>query len=310
MIIDTNPIADGNAAMTNAAANTSTPPPATTTPAPSNNLMSGTNGLPGEGGSVAPSAKTGLLDESGKFAEGWLDKLEGFDDSKQILGQFRDINGLLKTVVSQQRLLGKKADAVLVPSDKATPEERQEFLRKLGVPDTADPYKAIKPQTLPEASEWNDQVAQKLGEIAHQNGITPKQWQSLLDTFGELERQGVEMQQAAEQKQLEDARKSLAEEWGDRFDTNMSKAKRLVQLGGGDFNDPGLTSPGMVKLLARIAETISDDKLVSADSSATMMVGRARAFDIMKNPQNPLHTRYTSGDREIADLVTDLLKQS
>jgi hypothetical protein len=272
--------------------------------------MSGTSGLPGEGGLVAPSAKTGLLDESGKFAEGWLDKLEGFDDSKQILGQFRDINGLLKTVVSQQRLLGKKADAVLVPSDKATPEERQEFLRKLGVPETADPYKAIKPQTLPEASEWNDQVAQKLGEIAHQNGITPKQWQSLLDTFGELERQGVEMQQAAEQKQLEDARKSLAEEWGDRFDINMSKAKRLVQLGGGDFNDPGLTSPGMVKLLARIAETISDDKLVSADSSATMMVGRARAFDIMKNPQNPLHARYAGGDREIADLVTDLLKQS
>jgi hypothetical protein len=64
----------------------------------------------------------------------------------------------------------------------------------------------------------------------------------------------------------------------------------------------------MVKMLARIADTLSDDKLVSADSAATMMVGKARAFDIMKNPDNPLHKRYTSGDKEIAALVTDLLK--
>ena len=64
----------------------------------------------------------------------------------------------------------------------------------------------------------------------------------------------------------------------------------------------------MVKMLARIADTLSDDKLVSSESAATMMVGKTRAMDIMKNPQNPMHQRYISGDKEIADLVTDLLK--
>jgi hypothetical protein len=133
--------------------------------------------------------------------------------------------------------------------------------------------------------------------------------EALVGEYAKWEMQKGEAAAQAEAQQLEDARKSLAEEWGDKFDINVSKAKRLVQLGGGDLSDPGLTSPGVVKMLARIADTLSDDKLVSADSAATMMVGKSRAFDIMKNPQNPLHQRYTSGDKEIADLVTDLLKQ-
>ena len=89
----------------------------------------------------------------------------------------------------------------------------------------------------------------------------------------------------------------------------MSKAKRLVQLGGGDMDDDGLASPCVVKMLSRIADTLSDDKLVTSDLAATMMVGKARAMDIMRNPDNPLHKRYTSGDREIANLVTDLLSK-
>lgn len=268
----------------------------------------GTSGLLQEGGSSATPNSTGYLDTEGKFTEGWLDRLKGFDDSKQILGQFKDIDGVFKTLVSQQRLLGKKAEAVIVPNEKSTPEERAEFNKRMGLPETPDPYFQIKPANLPQDSEWNEGTAKELGQIAHKAGVTPKQWQTILDNISLYEAKDQEFKMQREAQEIEQGRKSLAEEWGDKFDVNISKAKRLVQLGGGDLGDPALRSAGMVKMLARIADTLSDDKLVSSDSAATMLVGKTRAFDIMKNPDNPLHKRYISGDREIANLVTDLLK--
>lgn len=302
-----NAVTDGNAAIAAQESNTSAS--SGTTGATTSNGTATSGLLQGGGSNNATStSSTGYLDSEGNFTEGWLDRLQGFDDAKQILGQFRDINGVFKTLVSQQRLLGKKADAVLIPNEKSTPEERAEFNKKLGIPDSVDGYKGIRPAKLAENSSWDDNVSNVLAEMAHKNGIPPKAWQNIVNMMGEMERQELEVAQQQEMQQLENSRKMLAEEWGDKFDINMSKAKRLVQLGGGDLGDPGLTSPGVVKMLARIADTLSDDKLVSSDAASTMMVGKARAMDIMKNPQNPLHQRYKSGDKEIATLVTDLLK--
>ena len=306
MTIDTNPIADGNAAMANAnAANTAENIQATSS-TPVTNLINGA-GLPAEGSQHQTATR--LVDDSGAFTEGWLDRLPSeFDDSKQILGQFKDALGMAKTLVSQQRLLGKKAEAVLLPGDKSSPEEWNDFHRRLGVPESPEPYKAARPSTLPEGTEWNDQIAAKTGEIAHQAGITPKQWQTVLDSFGELEAQSQAAQEQQYAQERQESLKELSQEWGDKYDINMSKATRLVQLGAGDINDIGLASPGIVKMLARIADTLSDDKMVTSDLSATMMVGKARAMDIMRNPQNPMHKLYQSGDRETANLVTDLLR--
>jgi hypothetical protein len=306
MTIDTNPIADGNAAMANANAANPAENTHTTNATSATTLLNGT-GLPAEG-SPNPTP-TRLIDDSGAFTEGWLDRLPPeFNDSKQILGQFKDALGMAKTLVSQQRLLGKKTEAVLLPGDKSPPEEWTDFHRRLGVPESPEPYKTARPSTLPEGTEWNDQIAAKTGEIAHQAGITPKQWQAVLNSFGEMEAQSQAAEEQKHAQERQESLKQLTQEWGEKFDVNMSKATRLVQLGGGDINDIGLASPGMVKMLARIADTLSDDKMVTSDLSATMMVGKARAMDIMRNPDNPMHKRYQSGDREVANLVTDLLK--
>jgi hypothetical protein len=299
----TNAVTDGNAALAAQENNTSASSGITT---PTSN---GTSGL--LDGTNTPSAQTSttksFVDETGAFTEGWLDRLQGFDDSKQILGQFKDLNGVFKTLTSQQRLLGKKADAVIIPNEKSTPEEVAEFNKRMGVPESPDKY-AARPASIPKDMEWDEGAAKQINATAHKFGVTPKQMEAIVGEYAKWEMQRGEASAQREQQEFESARKSLAEEWGDKFDVNISKATRLVQLGGGDLNDPALRSAGMVKVLARIADTLSDDKLVSADSAATMMVGKTRAFDIMKNPDNPLHKRYTSGDKEIAALVTDLLK--
>jgi hypothetical protein len=292
----TSPVVDGNAAM---AQQTTTEATSTTS--------NGGNGLLAETSTKTPAAGR-LVDDSGAFTEGWLDRVQGFDEAKQILGQFKDVNGVFKTLVSQQKMLGKMKDAVLLPNDKSTPAELAEYHKRIGVPESSDAY-AARPASVPTDMEWDEGAAKTINATAHKLGITPKQMDALVGEYAKFELAKSAAAAEAEAKELEGSRKALAEEWGDKFDVNISKAKRLVQVVGGDMDDPGLSSPGMVKMLARIADTLSDDRLVSADSAATMMAGKARAFDIMKNPDNPLHKRYASGDREIADLVTDILKR-
>lgn len=302
MTIDANPIADGNAALAAQSADASTAMPAETNT---------TSSIPTSGAGIpAPTSNSTstFINPDGTFSEGWLDRMQGFEDSKQILGQFKDLQGMSKTLISQQRMMGKMKDAVLVPGEKATPDEIGAFHRRLGVPETPESYQTARPTNLAEGTEWNDQLGNKFGELAHSLGMTPSQYQHSLDFFAEVEAQSLAEQSQQMEQERQQSFGFLKQQWGDKFDRNMSVVTRLWQTAGGDINDPGLFSPTTVQTIARIAELYaSEDKLVTSDVAATMMVGRARAMDIMKNPDNPLHKRYHSGDREIGQLVTDLI---
>jgi hypothetical protein len=303
MTIDANPIVDGNAALVaQNASNASMAMPVdtnTTSSMPTNGA-----GLP----ATSNSSTSSFINADGTFTEGWLDRMQGFEDSKQILGQFKDLQGMSKTLISQQRMMGKMKDAVLIPGDNATPEDIGAFHRRMGVPETPESYQAARPNSLAEGTEWNDELGKQFGDLAHKLGMTPSQYQHSIDFFAEQEAQSL----AAQAQQIEQERQQsfgfLKQQWGDKYDKNMAVVSRLLQTAGGDINDPGLYSPTLVHTLARIAELYaSEDRLVTSDVAATMMVGRARAMDIMKNPDNPMHKRYHSGDREIGQLVTDLI---
>lgn len=249
-----------------------------------------------------------FVNEKGEFAEGWLDRLpQELADSKQILGQFKDINGALKTLVNQQKMLGKKADAVVIPDEKATPEERAAFFKKLGVPETADAY-ATKPSNLPQGMQWDEQATKEINAIAHQNGIPPKAMEAVIGAYAKIEAQRAELAATQAKAELDAGRKKLAETWGDKFDIEMSVTRRAAQVAGIDVNSPGFRDPSVVLAFNRLARMMSDDKIVNSDTAGTNMAGKARAMDIMTNPQNPNYERYRRGDKEITGLVNDLLQ--
>lgn len=297
----TDVVVDGTAALASQEA-----APVASTPAPTP-----TGGSLLDGGSPAAEAPTpsgAWVNEKGQFGENWLDRLPAdLQDSKQILGQFKDVDGALKTLVNQQRLLGKKADAVLIPKDDASPEEVAAFRAKLGVPETPDAY-ALKPKDLPEGMQWDENYAKELNAAAHEAGITPAQAEKLMSKYASLEAQNAQQAELQAKAQYEASRKELAEAWGDKFDINKSVATRMAQTLGLDPNSKGLSDPKVVIALERAARLISDDKIVSSDSSATVQVGKSRAMDIMTNPSNPMHAKYREGDAATAALVSDLLR--
>jgi len=296
-----------------ATASASVPATPTSSPDMGGSLLGGSETPKTTGSTETTSASTTgssspWLNESGEFTEGWLDRLpEDFKDSKQILGQFKDINGALKTLVNQQKLLGKKAEAILVPKDDASPEEIAAFRAKLGVPDNVDAY-PVKPKDLPQGMEWNEAQAKEFNAVAHEAGITPAQAEKLMTKYAAFEAAKAQEAQMQQKAEFDNAKKTLAEAWGDKFETNKAVATRMAQSLGLDPNTKGLSDPAVVVALERAARMVSDDKIVSSDVAATMQAGKARAMDIMTNPQNPLYTKYQKGDKGTADLVFDLLQ--
>ena len=274
-------------------------------------LLAGNETTTGNTGTTQASSTASSspwLNESGEFTEGWLDRLpEDFKDSKQILGQFKNLDGALKTLINQQKLLGKKADAILVPKDDASPEEIAVFRAKIGVPENVDAY-PTKPKDLPQGMEWNEGQAKEFNALAHKLGITPAQAEQIMNF--EAQRAAAQAQEAQVQQkaEFEQARKTLAEAWGERYETNKAVATRMAQSLGLDPNTKGLSDPAVVVALERAARMVSDDKIVSSDVASTMQAGKARAMDIMTNAQNPLYAKYQKGDKATADLVFDLLQ--
>lgn len=273
----------------------------TPTPSPS--------GLLGEESisSTPTTQQANLVDADGNFTEGWQDRMDGFEDSKQILSQFKNVEGVFKTLVSQQRLLGKKAEAVLIPGEDTAPEERAAFYEKLGVPKNSSDYES-RPSLVPKDFSWDESVAKEVNEIAHEHGVTPKALEALMGKYIELESSRDQQSGEESNRQMEEDRKSIANEWGDNFEANKARVLRLWKFAGEDPQDPALNSPNVVRALSRIAEGLNEDKQVMGNvDSAAMLTGKDRAMDIMKNDSNPLHKKYTNGDKDTAVLVSRLL---
>jgi hypothetical protein len=145
----------------------------------------GSNDTSGNQSSGQSSTTSAWINEKGEFTEGWLDKLpEEFKEGKQILSRFKEFPDVLKSLISAQKLLGKKADAVLIPGNDAPPEEKAEFLKKLGLPDSPDSY-PTKPAELPEGFQSAEQTLENgfLDMIVHRKDLKQRIG-DLLKLFG------------------------------------------------------------------------------------------------------------------------------
>jgi len=300
---------DGNALLSaqEAAENPITTSTTTSTPTATGSLLDAT------GGTTSPTSPTSTdnpwaLNEKGEFSEGWLDRLPPeFAQDKQILGQFKNNEALAKSYINLQRLMGKKADAIIMPNEKSSPEEWAAFNAKRGVPESADKY-PTKVDGIPEGVTLDPNVIKGFNEVAHKNGLTPSQASEAVKYYATLEAARAQEQAQVLQKEYTEGQKALEQAWGDKYETNMAVVKRACQVTGLDPNSKGLSDPNIIVALERFSRMVSDDKIVSSDSTATFMAGQARGIDIMRNPQNPYHTRFVAGDREVVSMVADLIK--
>jgi hypothetical protein len=216
-----------------------------------------------------------------------------------------NVEALAKSYDVAQRALGRKAQAVVPPTEKSTPEEVAEYRKAIGVPESPEAYK-LKPDQLPEGVTWDDNVAKKAAELAYKHNVPAAAMQEFMKF--DMERAALMNQAAAQmiETQLETGRAELQKVWGDKMPEKIELARRAAVTAGVDPTSQGFVDPQVVKAIVNLAEKLSDDKLVAGDQTGVSST-RARAKDIMTNAANPLYLRYQEGDAEVVDQVRRML---
>jgi hypothetical protein len=216
-----------------------------------------------------------------------------------------DVESMAKGFNGLEQLLGKKANAIVPPSEKSTPEEVAAYRKAIGVPESPEAYN-LKPEQLPEGVTWDDNVAKKAAELAYKHNVPAAAMQEFMRF--DMERAALMNQAAAQmiETQLETGRAELQKVWGDKMPEKIELARRAAVTAGVDPTSQGFVDPQVVKAIVNLAEKLSDDKLVAGDQTGASST-RARARDIMTNQSNPLYTKYQEGDAEVVDQVRRML---
>lgn len=232
-------MSDVSAAVAALSAPSPAPAPA---PAPSPTPASGTP-APSPAPSPAPAGGDG---------EPWY---KGFQDAEA--RGFAEVRGwkspedTVKSFQNLEKLLGTKANAVMIPGDTATPEEQAAFFEKLGRPGAPENYPV--PDALKE-----DALVKGFATEAHKLGITSKQFEGVMGfiTAQQQTNQQADIDQFLRQgdAELADLKKEMP---GLKYDEFLEVGRRGMRAIGADGEmltelERALGTAGMMKLVNKI----------------------------------------------------------
>ncbi len=172
--------------------------------------------------SIQETANTVLGSESDN--QDWKSSLSDELKNDPTLANFKDVEGLAKTVIHQQKVLGSR-----VPIPK-TDEEKAELYNKLGRPEDASKYEINIPNEMVDYFKKED--VEQFKNVAHKIGLNNEQVNALMEyqvqsTQNTLTNEGAVM--AQEKAQTEEV---LKKEWGYDYDKNVRAADRALNVYG------------------------------------------------------------------------------
>lgn len=166
-----------------------------------------------------------------------------------------------------QELEGRLKDALFIPGDKATDEERASFYTKLGRPEAPDKYELKRP-ALPEGMQYDETGEKWFRETAHKLGLPNAQAAQLFEAYNARMDGVIKDIEGKRTKAAQECVEALKKEWGGEFDANLNLVKRATEafLTPEDkkfMDESGLGNhPVLVKLFQRMGKALSEDKFV------------------------------------------------
>jgi len=253
-----------------------------------------------------------VVDVDGNFTENWLEQFDEAD--RPTLGRFTEtgFRSLGKSYVDLQRQFRNPDDYVKMPKDDSPDEERAEFHRRRGVPDTAD-YKYEQPETLPENLRSNEDEMKYYYELAKSANLTPAQFKKMADGhFANLEKVFATQDliaQEANHKANAEADAALTKKFGKAKDERIARANAVMRHYGGVEAVAALkleNNPLMVEFIDRIAEDMSEDRIkgITTTTIPTAAALDNRIDELRKNPAfaNSSHPDHRKVNAELQEL--------
>jgi hypothetical protein len=232
-------------------------------------------GLLGEAAVEAPTADNAPIAPAGndnapkapsfntELPENWFESLDEDVRGEPLLKGFKDVRSMAKSLVHAQRMVGK--DKIVVPDKHATDEQWKEIYTKLGLPESPDEYEVEVDDELLNESDVKELLADLYGA-----GVLPKQAQAIVSR---MEQQvAAQREQLSAQMEQEEAAavELLQKEWGENFNSNITRAQAAVKEYGGEqmmsrIDASGLgNDPEFIKMMAKVGMTLREDVLIDS----------------------------------------------
>lgn len=172
---------------------------------------------------------------------------------------------LAKSYVAAQRMVG--AEKLVLPGEKATPEELAAFYTKLGRPETPDKYSYQLPEGV-KPEQLNKAVLDGWLKELHEAGVPAKQADRIVSKYLKDELTARNQQEQMRAKTTQEWELQLKQDLGAKYDENVNYAKwALKEFGDKEGNlikmldETKLGShPAIVKFFAQVGARMADDK--------------------------------------------------
>lgn len=189
-------------------------------------------------------------------------------DGNDRLSRFSDATIM---ATSYLRYENSQNDRVKIPNNESSGEERSAFYNKIGRPEKVDGY--TMPQ-LTEGQELDKELFSGWATVAHESGMSDKQFSSLANKYMELETQRIETEQVEFNRFREESDRKLHEDYGADYDKNIELSKRAyTEYAGEDLKEllktdkfvSLMNEPAFIDMLVQMGKKNMDDTFVKGD---------------------------------------------
>ena len=200
------------------------------------------------------------IDDTAKGA--WFDALPPEFREDPDVTKYKSLEEYVKGNREVRKMVGK--DKLVVPTDKSTPDEVNEFWNKLGRPESADKY-TVPATELPDGlKEESGATMDRFKGAAHEVGITDSQFQKVVEWY-QNELVQAHNQEVAELENLKTtAETKLRGEWGAAYQAKVDGAQKVINhfFKGQEMHKAfGVLAndQGFIRAMAGIADKLGED---------------------------------------------------
>lgn len=220
----------------------------------------------------------------------WRASLDDTLRSDPTLADIKDLNGLAKSYVHAQRMIGK--DKIAIPSETADPKEWDMFYERLGRPADGN-YKIDYQKIVPPGLDFDPSALEEFKGIFHKAGLTQKQAETIFKEYmgyvGNVHNSNLEGVSAQREQWVSDIRR----EFGRAFDERIDLAVRAVETFGGKelvqwLDQTGLGDhPMFVKMFANIGMQMQESLATGGQSGGFTLTPDTARQEIARMQRDP-----------------------
>jgi len=211
-----------------------------------------------------PVSDTTLTAET--VASDWKASLSEEIRSDKSLENIKDVEGLAKSYVHAQKLVG--ADKIPVPNKFATEKDWDAVYERLGRPNDPSGYK----YDLPEDQNLDNEALKSFSDQAHKLGLLPGQANGVVKFYNDAMSKIQQDQESVAVAARENSTKELKQEWGQAYPQKISQASNLAKsVGASALFDTNLADgtklgdhPVMIKAFAELASKMGEDSITQS----------------------------------------------